>query len=66
MQVTVNGVPSDVEEGATLAVLVSARTDARRHVAVALNGEVVPRSAWEATRLAAGDSVEVLVPVAGG
>ncbi|MGI8626106.1 MAG: sulfur carrier protein ThiS [Geodermatophilaceae bacterium] len=66
MQVTVNGVPADVDEGATLAVLISARTDAHRHIAVALNGDVVPRGAWEATRLTAGDSVEVLAPVAGG
>jgi sulfur carrier protein len=35
-------------------------------VAVALNGEVVPRSRWETTDLAAGDSLEVLAPTAGG
>ena len=37
-----------------------------RGVAVALNGAVVPRGAWGSTRLAAGDSVEVLAPSAGG
>lgn len=66
MQVTVNGVPADVDEGVTLTGLVHARTDERRHVAVALNGDVVPRSAWDETRLVTGDSVEVLAPVAGG
>ena len=44
----------------------AARADDRRRVAVARNGEVVPRSAWETTRLADGDAVEVLAPVAGG
>lgn len=66
MQVTVNGFPADVDEEVTLTDLVSARTDERRRVAVALNGDVVPRSAWNATRLVTGDSIEVLAPVAGG
>jgi sulfur carrier protein len=35
-------------------------------VAVAVNGEVVPRSGWTATRLADGDEIEVLMAVQGG
>jgi sulfur carrier protein len=66
VQVTVNGVVTDVDEGVTVASLVRARTAEHRGVAVALNGAVVPRSGWEATHLNDGDSVEVLVPVAGG
>jgi sulfur carrier protein len=66
MQVTVNGVAAQVDENVTVAALVRSRVDEPRHVAVALNGAVVPRGAWEATRLASGDSVEVLAPVAGG
>ena len=66
VRVTVNGDVADVEEGTTVAALVAARAQESRRVAVALNGDVVPRSTWEATTLAAGDSVEVLVPVAGG
>ncbi len=66
MRVIVNGIPSDVDEGATIAALVAARVEEYRRVAAALNGEVVPRSAWESTVLRDGDSVEVLVPVAGG
>ncbi|WP_417233476.1 sulfur carrier protein ThiS [Arthrobacter sp.] len=37
-----------------------------RGVAVAVNGEVVPRSAWAGTPLAAGDHVELLSAVQGG
>jgi sulfur carrier protein len=37
-----------------------------RGIAVALNGEVVPRSAWDATGLEAGDRVEVLTAAQGG
>jgi sulfur carrier protein len=66
MKVTVNGIPDDVDEELTVAQLVAARADDRRRVAVARNGEVVPRGEWETTRLAAGDTVEVLAAVAGG
>jgi sulfur carrier protein len=66
VQVTLNGVPADLEQTATVASLVAARGGEHRRVAVAVNGEVVPRSRWETTRLATGDSIEVLVPTAGG
>ena len=66
MQVTVNGVPTVVEKTAMVASLVAACGGAHRRVAVAVNGEVVPRSRWETTGLGPGDSVEVLVPTAGG
>jgi sulfur carrier protein len=46
---------------------VAAMTDAEwRGIAVALNGEVVPRSAWEVTGLRPGDRVEVLTAAQGG
>jgi sulfur carrier protein len=37
-----------------------------RGVAVAVNGEVVPRSAWRQRSLTDGDAVEVLTAVQGG
>ena len=37
-----------------------------RGVAVALNAEVLPRARWSATRIAAGDKIEVVRPLAGG
>jgi thiamine biosynthesis protein ThiS len=33
---------------------------------VAVNGQVVPRHAWDATRLSAGDEIEIVKPFAGG
>ena len=66
MQVTVNGEAADVDEGATVAALVAVRIGEHRRVAVAVNGEVVPRSRWETTGLTPGDAVEVLAPTAGG
>ncbi|MGY1811151.1 sulfur carrier protein ThiS [Blastococcus sp. SYSU D00820] len=66
MQVTVNGVPADLAEDVTVADLVAARAGGHDRVAVARNGDVVPRSSWTGTRLAPGDTVEVLAPTAGG
>ena len=39
---------------------------AARGLAVAVNGAVVTRRAWESARLAAGDEVEIVRPFTGG
>jgi thiamine biosynthesis protein ThiS len=38
----------------------------RRRVAVAVNRDVIPRSAFDAQTLASGDQVEILEAVGGG
>jgi sulfur carrier protein len=68
MDVHVNGELRAVEDGLTVLALVQslgARADGRG-VAVAIGGEVVPRSAWSDTQLADGVHVEVLTAVQGG
>jgi sulfur carrier protein len=66
MQLTVNG--RVVEQPAELSVesLVESLIAARRGVAVAVNGAVVPRSTWAAVALTEGDAVEVLTAAQGG
>lgn len=66
MKLTVNGAPGEVGPGTTVAALVEERAADARRVAVARNGEVVPRSAWARTKLEEGDAVEVLAATAGG
>ncbi len=67
MRLRVNGAERDVEDGTTLERLVrSLGAELERGVAVALDGEVVPRSAWEETEVAEGQEVEVLRAVQGG
>jgi sulfur carrier protein len=66
VQLTVNGEPAELADGATVAVLVAGRRSGHSRVAVAVNGGVVPRSSWETTPLSSGDTVEVLAPTAGG
>ncbi len=68
MTVVVNGRDRALDDGATVAALVRdlGRDPAMPGVAVARNGEVVPRRSWETTGLADGDRVEVLDAVGGG
>jgi sulfur carrier protein len=66
--VTVNGSDRSLQDGATVAALVVelGADPSGRGVAVALGGEIVPRSQWEATELLPGAIVEVLIAVQGG
>lgn len=66
MKLTVNGTQTELAEGTTVAALVAAHADQERRVAVAVNGSVVPRSAWADTVLADQDNIEILAAVAGG
>lgn len=64
--VRINGEQRSVPVVATLASVVANLTAAESGIAVAVNGSVVPRSAWAQTGLADGDQVEVLTAVQGG
>jgi sulfur carrier protein len=66
VKVAVNGEEHHLEAGATVEDVVTLLEVPRTGIAVALNGEVVPRGSWSATRLSQGDQVEVLTAVAGG
>jgi sulfur carrier protein len=64
--VVVNGAGRELGDRATVADAVAAVTEQARGVAVAVNGEVVPRADWARTELRAGDRVEVLTAAQGG
>jgi thiazole synthase len=68
MTVELNGDRIELPEGATVATAVerSGAAPEGRGVAVAVDGDVVPRSQWEQTELAEGQSVEVLAAIQGG
>ncbi|HUE26590.1 MAG TPA: sulfur carrier protein ThiS [Solirubrobacteraceae bacterium] len=68
MRVIVNGEPRELPTGTTVAIMVASLPGAPegRGVAVALDGQVVPRGAWGATELADGARVEVVAAVQGG
>ena len=66
MELTVNGVERRLSGEVTVADLVAQLTGESRGVAVAVNGEVVPRTGWPARALRDGDRVEVLTAAQGG
>jgi thiazole synthase len=68
MRIELNGAPRELPDAATLADAVreSGAGEGARGVAVALDGEVVPRAGWERTPLRKGQSVEVLAAIQGG
>jgi sulfur carrier protein len=66
--VVINGEPHRLPPGATLdlAVREAGVPEGGRGVAVAVDGEVVPRAEWPSTTLTDGQRVEVLTAVQGG
>lgn len=67
MKLEVNGEPREVPEGRTVRDLFGLLDlGDGRGVAVAVDGEVVPRSEWDASPLRDGQRVEVVRAVQGG
>jgi thiamine biosynthesis protein ThiS len=66
LRIEVNGEPREVPEGASVADLLRLLNLAAPKVAVERNQEIVPRSAWAATRLSEGDRLEVVHFIGGG
>jgi sulfur carrier protein len=66
VRIQVNGRPRDVDDAVRVGTLVDDQVPDRRGVAVAVDGEVVPRSAWDATELHDGAEVEIVGAVQGG
>jgi sulfur carrier protein len=67
VRIELNGRRVDLEDRATVADAVAASgATERRGVAVSVEGEVVPRSEWDATPLRDGQQVDVLHAVQGG
>jgi len=65
--ITINGERRELGERATIdAVVRAAGAPDGRGVAVALDGEVVPRGEWATTEVRDGQQVEVLHAVQGG
>jgi sulfur carrier protein len=62
----VNGKSHQAESDSTLEALVREVSDRESGIAVARNGEVVPRSEWARTPLGEGDRVDVVTAVQGG
>lgn len=63
---TINGEPRSFPAPLNVSALVGTLDLAGKRIALERNGEIVPRSAFEATQLADGDTLEIVVAVGGG
>ncbi len=63
---TVNGKSRTVNDGTSIIKLLDVLDIEQRRVAVAINGEVVPRTEHGQTSLKDGDQVEIVRMVGGG
>lgn len=68
MNVTLNGSPRELDPSAVVAdaVAASGAEPEGRGVAVAVDGEVVPRGQWDGFELREGQRIEVVRAVQGG
>ena len=66
MQITVNGQPREAADELSLGELVREVSDRSTGIAVAVNGEVVPRGSWGDTTVRPGDRIDVVTAVQGG
>jgi sulfur carrier protein len=66
MEIRVNGNPTEVDEGTSMAGLVEQLGLGGQRLAVEVNEELVPRSRFDEFRLAAEDRVEIIHAVGGG
>ncbi len=68
VNITLNGDAAALPAGSSVARLLDQKghDPTRRGIAVALNGEVVPRSRWTQQQLSDGDVIELLTATQGG
>ena len=66
VELVVNGEPRSLSAGATVNALVESLGLEHRKIAVAVNRDIVPRSAFASQTLHPGDRVEILEAVGGG
>jgi sulfur carrier protein len=68
MRIELNGETAELPDGASVkeAVAAAGGGGERRGVAVAVEGEVVPRGEWDTTSLRDGQAVEVVRAIQGG
>jgi sulfur carrier protein len=66
MRISLNGSPHELTDDTTVAALLDSVVGSSRGSAVAVDGEVVPRSTWSAVTLRDGQDVELITAVQGG
>lgn len=66
MRITVNGESRMMDRETSIADVLNQMGYAQTSVAVALNGDFVPRSVYGNTQIRDGDTLEIVAPMQGG
>lgn len=66
IELTVNGAAKRFPQSMNVAQLVVELNLVGKRIAIERNGDIVPRSQFEAVALASGDQLEIVVAVGGG
>ena len=66
LKVSVNNQLIDIESNTVLSELVKIAGFADQMVAIAINGEFVPKHQYEHTVLASNDTIDIVKPIGGG
>ena len=66
IEIKLNGKNTEIQASQSVTALLDCLNINAPQVAVAINGEVVPRGTWAQTEIRAGDSVEIVRAVGGG
>jgi len=66
MKIELNGNPREVPDGTRLRELVEREVGSTRGSAAVVDGEVLPRGAWETYPVQAGQRIELITAVQGG
>jgi thiamine biosynthesis protein ThiS len=64
--ITLNGKPHALDGHTSVAALLASLDINPKQVAVAVNGEVVPRDTWATRTVSEGDAIEIVRAVGGG
>lgn len=66
MNITLNGETTVIATTQTLERLLSSMDVKFAGVAIVINGNVIPKSQWQATQINDGDAIDIFSAVAGG
>ena len=64
--ITLNGKPHALDGQTSIVALLASLDINPKQVAVAVNGEVVPRDTWATRTVSEGDAIEIVRAVGGG
>ncbi len=66
VHLTLNHQPTTSTRGTTLSALLAERGLLSQYIAVAISGQIIPRTAWETTTIVGGEDIIIIGAIKGG